>query len=356
VTTARKPLWLVTYEGRDITADLAPYLLSATYTDELRRHSDTVDLEFEDGDGRWRGAWFPSSGDRIELRIGYEGEPLLDCGAFRVDEPELAGPPDQVTIRGLAATLAVDVRTRRHRSWENYTLAAIVDELAQEYGLEVSGTPPDVTYRRITQRGETALQLLQRLAGRVGCAATIRGSRLVFVELLALERDAEPITIRRADLTRYQLKAKSHGTYQACEVQYYDPDTRETRTARMELPSDAANIEPGADVLRRRVRVDSIEEAQRRATVLLEDANRLRGEGSLALEGDPRLCAGVMIDLQDMDRLGGLYTIHKSTHRTDRRGYVTEIEVHRPPQEVSTPGSGPAAAKFDPKPKNEAKA
>jgi len=36
----------------------------------------------------------PSKGDTLRLYIGYEGEQLLNCGIFEIDEIEYETPPD----------------------------------------------------------------------------------------------------------------------------------------------------------------------------------------------------------------------------------------------------------------------
>ncbi|MDK4645422.1 hypothetical protein QG088_10680, partial [Kingella kingae] len=46
------PDFLLTYEQKDITADIAPYLLSFTYTDYLSDQSDELQVSFEDVDAR----------------------------------------------------------------------------------------------------------------------------------------------------------------------------------------------------------------------------------------------------------------------------------------------------------------
>ena len=46
------PDFLLTYEQKDITADIVPYLLSFTYTDYLSDQSDELQVSFEDVDAR----------------------------------------------------------------------------------------------------------------------------------------------------------------------------------------------------------------------------------------------------------------------------------------------------------------
>ena len=100
--TAITPGFKVTYQGKDISADLAPYLIEAVYTDKLTGQSDELDLTVADHDGRWFKGWYPPKGAEIKYEYGYAHEPLASAGSFTVDEVEMQGPPDTVRIRALA--------------------------------------------------------------------------------------------------------------------------------------------------------------------------------------------------------------------------------------------------------------
>lgn len=80
----------IIYEGKDISADISPYLLSVGYTDRLSGESDELELRLEDTDGRWRGDWYPGKGDSLAVSIGYAGQELVSCGSFEIDEIELS--------------------------------------------------------------------------------------------------------------------------------------------------------------------------------------------------------------------------------------------------------------------------
>jgi len=86
------PAFELSYNGRAITQDIAPYVMSATYTDHLTGEADSLDIELEDTDGRWLDRWYPEKGASLAYRFGYEDAPLISAGRFDVDELELGGP------------------------------------------------------------------------------------------------------------------------------------------------------------------------------------------------------------------------------------------------------------------------
>ena len=66
------PVFVLSYEQKNITSDITPYVRSVTYTDYLSGQSDELEVELEDADGRWARHWYPGKGDTLTLKIGYE--------------------------------------------------------------------------------------------------------------------------------------------------------------------------------------------------------------------------------------------------------------------------------------------
>ena len=133
------PAFELSYNGRSITQDIAPYVMSATYTDHLTGEADSLDIELEDTDGRWLDRWYPEKGASLAYRFGYEDAPLISAGRFDVDELELGGPPSTVRIKGLATGVQNAVRTRKGRAYEKTTLAAIAQRIAKRHKMKLIG-------------------------------------------------------------------------------------------------------------------------------------------------------------------------------------------------------------------------
>ena len=98
-----KPDFTLSYENKDITGDIAPYLISFVYTDYLEGQSDELQVEFEDVDGRWLRGWYPEQGDALALRLGDQFTGLVDLGSFEIAEIEYNHPPSTVSLKALSA-------------------------------------------------------------------------------------------------------------------------------------------------------------------------------------------------------------------------------------------------------------
>lgn len=251
---APKAAWQLSYENTDVTDELSTMVKSVTYTDNVTGKADELELELLDRDGRWRGGWYPSSGDRIACRLGAEGGALLDAGAFKVDDVGLNGPPDSVTIRALSAPTTAGVRTKKSRAFTGTTLRDIAQRLARELELELVGEVEPVAIDHVAQDKETTVAFMKRLAESWGYTFCIRAQKLVFFEIAALEAGKPVVRLRRQDLASYNFSGKTQGTYVACEVKYFDALTKAKRSeivyedkarARVVLGGTGGSEDPG---------------------------------------------------------------------------------------------------------------
>ena len=69
----RSPSWLLTYAGRNITADVSAMVVELSYSDNTENHSDELEFTFADRGRQWQGPWFPMRGDTVIAQIGYAG-------------------------------------------------------------------------------------------------------------------------------------------------------------------------------------------------------------------------------------------------------------------------------------------
>jgi len=318
-----QPVWLVEYGGKDITADIAPFVLAVTYTDRLEGESDEVEIALDDREGRWKNAWYPTKGDRLTVRMGYEGQPLVPCGEFELDEIELSGPPDTVTLRGVAAGIKPALRTKKSRAFEGMTLRQIAERVARENGLTLAGKVDDITLGRVTQHQEHDLAFLKRISDDYGQVFSVRGDTLTFYELADLQAEAAVLVIDRRRMSRWRLTDKTSRIYCAARVRYFDPKTKKL----IETSVDNKAVK-GGDSLIIAERCETRAQAIKRAHAALKKANVRQVEGEVAVMGEPRLVAGSNVELTGLGKLSGAYQIRLSRHLMDRSGgYRTEIEV-----------------------------
>lgn len=320
-----RPIFRLTYNNKDISADLSPYLLQISYTDALTGESDDLQITLTDRDHRWKGAWFPDKGATLALSIGYEGGTLTSCGSFHIDEIELTGPPDTVSIRALAAGANLPLRTANSRAYENVTLRTIASGIAGRHGLALSGSGDALgrTYQRVTQHNEHDLTFLNRLGRAEGIVFKIADGRLVWHTLGALDSANSIVTIRRTEQTTFTFRAKTESVYKACQVSYHNPKTKKLVTH----TETVTGVTTG-DTLKLVERCETKDQVIARAKAALRNRNGRQVEGSISLPGNPVLCAGGNIQAEGFGVMDGKYQVLKATHTLDRSGgYTTDIEL-----------------------------
>ena len=324
----RSPNWVLTYQGTNISADISRMALSVTYVDFLSELSGEVEVVVEDHDQRWQGAWYPTLGDQLNLAIGYAGEDLLPCGDFQIDELELAGPPDTFTMRCLAAYITPSMRTPNSAAYENQSLLSIAETVASKYGMSVMSAPDflDLSFARVTQKHETDLAFLKRLAIEHGCDFTVRGSILIFYARAALEAVAPVNSVTRSDIESFEFRNRTHRIYRASQVSYQDSVSKsliaQTVTATESIPT--------GDVLKVSPRCENGQQALLKAQAALDSQNLFFIEGVIVMPGSTAMASGSNLVLSGFGEFDGIYMTTAARHRVDRaRGYTTQLEVRR---------------------------
>ena len=317
-----KPIFKIEYNQKDITKDVSNQVLNIEYTDYEHGQSDEITITFDDTQKLWQSSWIPSKGDSIRVFIGYEGEKLLNCGVFEIDEIEFATPPDTLTVKALATGITKALRQNNSVAYENKTLKQIASEIAQKHSLTLVGEIEDVRVERITQNQERDLTFLKKLAEQYGYIFKIAEGNLVFYKTEKLTGADAAKILYRTDLTRITLSEKTSKNYKAVTVSYHNPKTGKKITATAKNEKCVKG-----DTLKITERCENKQQALLKAKAALAKGNNTI-EGSIDLVGTPNLIAGLNIELKDLGYFSGKYHITQTRHFIDRTsGYGTSLEV-----------------------------
>ena len=336
ITPAQVPQarFVLTYQHHNITRNVSQHLLSVSYDDYLTGQADSLAVELEDTEGKWRDQWYPGHGDSLTLSMGWEGQPLRALGRFEIDEVELNGPPSTITIHGLATGIKAALRTPSHHAYENTTLQAIAQQIATRQGLQLIGTIQPIPLDRLTQQ-DADLTFLRNLAAEYDYAFKITGHRMVFHAISALAKAGSVATLVLQDLSNVNLRDQIKNVPQAVEIKHKDPATKTLVTYKIEnnqtiaVPSSISKTTTSGDTQKSRKRSASTEESKAKAQAELAKANRERTTGNWSAMGRPNLVSGNVVTLVAAGKLGGHYLITASQHRMTRKGYTVSQSVSR---------------------------
>ena len=325
----------LSYNGVDISRDIAPFLNSFSYTDHAGASLDEIAVELQAIDELWGGSWFPAEGDSITASIidqDWEGPGLrgvLPCGTYEVCAIGVDGPPERITIRGISAPLAAGLRRqRKHKAWENLRLQAIAADIAAGAGLGLLyDTTVNPLFTRKDQQFQSDLAFLQDFCMKNGLRLKVTSSRLVIFGEAAYEQKAPVFTVdKQAGLvTQYGFQTELTDCYRACEVSYTGAKGAGSFSATFTPPQPPDT----GEVLRISERVESQAEALERARIALRTKNREAERARFTVPYNRRIVGAVTgIVTHWRPRHNGTYMVDSVTH-TIGAGASSSLELHK---------------------------
>lgn len=328
-----KAIYKVTYNSKDITADISSCLISLDYTDEVAGQSDEFNITLEDTDGLWKYEWYPEKGADLEAWITVD-EQTLHCGIFQIDEVVASGSKsagDSITIKALAAGIKEGVRTIKSYAHENKTLREVAATIANKYQFKIIGIIPNIVLGRQTQHRETDLHYLARLSAEFGIQFSVRNKTMVFTSIFDLENAQAVISFKKNNLTEYNLKDKTADTYLQATSSHFTPKGKKKITMKTEYGTISKTIStPKHDFLEIKTRTENVEQAELVSKAALYRANSLQQEGTILIPGSPLVVSGINIEMQELGMFSGIWHTTKSHHQVSKaEGYITNAELKR---------------------------
>jgi phage protein D len=317
----------VLIRGRDVTSDLTPYILSASYEDAVAGEADSLTLTVADPDARFLNSWYPDKGDTLEMLLGYPGD-YVPSGLFEIDQVDVNGPPRAISIKAISAGITKKLRTRRSFAHEGSDLRKIANTIAGRHGLSVEGEINEgLKVTRSTQYRETDLGYLSRMAKEYGYVFSVRGSRLVFTNIYTLESRPEVTTIDVAGLLSYAFADKTTETYGAATVRYHNPDTQQYTEY---VKENEAATSTEADTVEVFTVAKEPATAEAKARAALHDKTTHKVTGTISLPGRPAILSGNNVELTGLGVFDGIYHVERCSHIYDvGGGYTTSAELKK---------------------------
>ena len=322
------PAWQLFAGTTNITSNLFPHALHVKYNEALSGKASTIEVVLEDVHHAFQDNP-PKVGTAMSLAIGYQGMPLTSCGNFEVDEWESDGPPDTFTLKAIQAGLTHALRTPKSMAYEGQTLTSIATTIASRYGMTVltDAVNPDVVYARLTQRMESDLGFLHRIANAHDYEFKIRGTQLYFYSRTALDSAAPTgIPIDKTNCLRYRIHMQHLGkrSYGSGITTYYDSMSKQLLTATATDPNATS-----ADTLKIIERIENQQQGALRAQSHLHAANMHQIKAEMTIPGTMAYRTGNAVTLTGFGHAFSTvkFIVKEAKHSIDHEGYVTELDL-----------------------------
>lgn len=158
------------WQGTDITDSVS--IRSAVHRDYSCGRSDCLDMELYSA-RNWYD-WQPEVGDKLELTEGNYSTGTLFLNTVL---------PYEGYYRIIATSMAGTAKRQKTASYENMTLAQIMDLCAAECGMQSArfGVSDGLTYPYLIRDNMGAAEFLEELVRREGCALKCIGGKLTAI-------------------------------------------------------------------------------------------------------------------------------------------------------------------------------
>ena len=325
------PKFTVLYNNKNITNDISKYMLSLTYNDKTEGESDEIEIELEDVDLRWQNSWYPEKGAKLTVTIED-----LKCGVFEIDEIQLSGPPDVVSIRAMATGIVNSLRTKKSDAHESKTLKQIAEKVAAKNNLTIQGVIPDITFGRISQNKETDLSFLKRISKEYGVLFSVRENIITFTSIYDVEKRNVSFTIDKSEISSYSIKDKADGMIKEASVKSKSAKNNEAVAVNLDFEKYkseqgySSDTPVGQDTGVTHTKAENKQQAEAKAKAIMHVSASNQMEGSIDMQGTTLAIAGNNFQLIGLGRLSGKYHIKSSSHKIDRSsGYRVGLEIKR---------------------------
>lgn len=331
-----RSLFRLTVGGTDISARVAPILISLQCVDKAGATSDTARFTLDDTGGRVR---LPTIGAPVTIHLGTTDAGVVERFRGFVDSARSQGDRGggrriEVSAKGMDTTSGAKEPRDRHK--DDATLGDAAGDFARASGLDGVAVHPSLASLKRpywAMDGESFIAWGRRTAAEMGATFKIIGRRGIFVPrgtgLAASGAALATVTARAGDnLISWDLAPLSgRPDFATVRGRWYDITAARWRTTDIE-------VDGGGTGRRQAVKRSGADEAEAKggASGEAKDTERDKGGGRAEIVGTPSAVAeATCIVSGARPGIDGAYTIDSVTDSLDRsRGWVSSLDLVKP--------------------------
>lgn len=334
--TIRRAIYSISIDGKSVTDNFEPLLISLRYTSADSGKSDNLEITLDDTGGQIA---LPREGADIEATIQWDDG---DGGALRftgkTDEPESILARGQGLILQITAHSA-DMKGKPKEKTEKHEDKGKFGDVAKKWGkaagLEVKIDDQLASIERDYwwMGNESFLSWGLRMAGQLGATFKVAGKQAAFVprnsNKSAGGTELARVSARYGEnlITARLSPVFNRQRYKRARVRHYDQKEAKWKIEDVDIGDDGAEVD-----LTETQKAAGQSQAKDRAKSNSEESKRGKGGGSVTIDGDPRAISQAPMDVSGMrPGIDGEYRITTATHTVTRSGgWVSECQVEQP--------------------------
>ncbi len=310
------PHYRITTDGKDLSSAIASRFISLTLDDEAGVKSDKMELVLADSPEMIER---PKKDQTFDIAIGYL-DVLVDQGSFTVTAVEAKGPPSQIKVTATAVQGTKSMMSQKEESWDNKTIAEIVDTIAKRNNL-IPAVATAFTKIKIIHfdQTESDAAFLTRIAEMHDATFKITMDRLVFVErgkALRVSGNELPMLYLKS-YKSYDLKAAIEPLYTGVRTYWWD---------RGEAQRKAFLIGKEGKVYENEYNQQDEETARRVAEAKYKKITRRKRELVITIAGNQEIFAERKCTISNVrSDIDGIWLIKSVRQQINSSGFTTSI-------------------------------
>lgn len=334
MAASRKTRLGISYNGKNISKSIKPYVESFKYTDVASGESDSIELNLNN-----RSFLFmkniPLKGDCLGISIfrynwNKAGETKrLNCGKFFLDDLSFSEPPRLCVIGAVSSPVKKDFKsTNRTKTYKNVTIREIAKTIAKRHGMLYHYSAAAIRIKEIEQNNVSDSEFLLDTCQEYGLGIKIFSGKIVIFDEEVYEQKKPKHTIHRKEMISWSWNTTLQGTYTGAKVTCTLPDSDKTH----KITIGKAGRMYTADIS-----AATTKEAVLKAKAKLAEENKKRTTMQIVLMPDRNIVATDTIRVSGMYKLNGKFYVDEVEHNiVPESGYVQTLTVHKVTPRISS--------------------
>ncbi len=279
----------------------------------------------------------PSTGDYLDIYLGYKEVGLAFMGAFEVDDVTFKGPPRSIQLMGLATGARSMLKAPTIKEFDNKTVGDILGSIAGKAGLGVA-ISGELAGQKLPYKNQIVSpnHLIHELERQYGAVAKVSNGKLMFVPRdgtnSASGVSLPTVVLHPEHFGAWQVRYNSRSEYSGARAAYHDPITH----ARKWVDAATSGEKPSNQV-DEKFSIGTLfpSEAEAKAAVQSKVKAMKRASGQALFDlakGDPWIRDMQTLVVTGMrDGIDGSWVIDKATHTYSKRtGIKSSLECKIP--------------------------
>ncbi len=341
MSEARRASPTLKFNGTNVTTKLGKYLEKLSYTDVASGTSDSLSIELQNIETKWLADWYPTKGSKISGSISFKNwnkdfvNLSLNLGTFILDEVKFSGGPLILTMGAVAIPANESFKSReRTKTWKKVTIKKIAQGIAKRYNLTLSYSAPNVSISSIEQSKKSDCAFLSDLCDKYGIAMKVFNKKLVIYDHKAAEKGKVVANVSRKSFIgdKWDYVDSIHGVYTGARISYKNPKKRSNNKKEKDISiylGFKAENAAGSRVLKINETCDNRKDAYYKAAAKVNESNRAATVITGTMWANPKICAGVCVNVTGMGNANGKYYVDEVTTEIGSSGTTQEVSMHK---------------------------